>query len=134
MQHVMVVCKSWGFHGGDYEECVLLLLVTANVVPSSEILRHDGDAFLWNVNSYMIHKALHQRRRNSSWYGSVLRGWATNLTERNPLPSFERMRWINIVFLLNRISNAPNCFYTYKAAVDISNLAEKDSVNLKEDK
>jgi hypothetical protein len=41
----LTLCKMWGIHGGDYEECRLLgyknpvrLLVTANIVPSSPIL------------------------------------------------------------------------------------------------
>jgi hypothetical protein len=44
-----MLCKIWGFHGGDYEEwrllgcyaawlCVRRLLVTGSVVPSSPIL------------------------------------------------------------------------------------------------
>jgi hypothetical protein len=35
---ILLKCKIWGFHGGDYEEFMRRLLVTANVVPSSPIL------------------------------------------------------------------------------------------------
>jgi hypothetical protein len=33
-----MLCKICGFHGDDYEECRLRLLVTASVIPSSPII------------------------------------------------------------------------------------------------
>jgi hypothetical protein len=63
------ICKIWGFHGGDYEEC--RLLQTAATCSRWFLDRrffypeNGGDTFLRDVGSHKIYTAPHPRRRHS---------------------------------------------------------------------
>jgi hypothetical protein len=52
------LCKIWGFHSGDYEECRLLGCGTVQILCEQTFLR--------NVGSHKMYTAPHPRRRHSS--------------------------------------------------------------------